>query len=201
MAAQPPDGDYSNKNMENINCEIIRSRRRTSRIEINSEGILRLRVPMRTTKKRVREIIEENRDWIEKHLTIALRERERIESLPPLTDEDIRRLTEEAAEYIPLRAARYAAILGVSYGRITIRCQRKRWGSCSRAGNLSFNCLLMLTPPEVIDAIVVHELCHRLEMNHSERFYRHVLKVYPEYRRWNKWIREKGREIMLRPRE
>lgn len=187
--------------MENINCKIIRSHRRTSRIEINSEGILRLRVPLRTTKKRAREIIEENRDWIEKHLTIALREWERVESLPPITDEDIRRLRKEAGEYIPARAAHYAAILGVSYGRITIRCQRKRWGSCSRAGNLSFNCLLMLTPPEVIDAIVVHELCHRLEMNHSERFYGHVLRVYPEYRRWNKWLREKGREIMLRRRE
>lgn len=186
--------------MENINCEIISSRRRTSRIEINNEGIIRLRVPLRTTKKRAREIIEENRDWIEKHLTIALKERERVESLPPLTNEDIRRLRKEAGEYIPSRATRYAAILGVSYGRITIRCQRKRWGSCSREGNLSFNCLLMLTPPEVIDAIVVHELCHRLEMNHSEKFYGHVLKVYPEYRRWHKWLREKGGEIMLRRR-
>ena len=56
----------------------------------------------------------------------------------------------------------------------------------------------MLTPPEVIDAIVVHELCHRLEMNHSERFYSHVLRVCPEYRKWNKWLKDNGNEIMMR---
>lgn len=186
--------------MENIKCEIIRSRRRTSRIEINSEGIIRLRVPLRTTKKRALEIIEENREWIEKHLTVALREKKKVESLSPLTDEDICRLKKEAEKYIFSRTAYYAAIIGVSYGKITIRCQRKRWGSCSREGNLSFNCLLMLTPPEVIDAIIVHELCHRLEMNHSEKFYGHVLKVYPEYRRWNKWLRKYGGEIIQRRR-
>lgn len=187
--------------MENINYEIIRTRRRTTRIEISNEGILRLRVPLRTSEKRARKIIEENRDWVEKHLATAKEERERADSLPPLTAEEIRRLTEEAKAYIPPRVEYYANKLLVSYRRITIRCQRTRWGSCSWAGNLNFNCLLMLTPPEVIDAIIVHELCHRLEMNHSKRFYGHVLKVYPEYPRWHKWLKEKGREIMLRRRE
>ncbi|MBR3738310.1 MAG: M48 family metallopeptidase, partial [Eubacterium sp.] len=65
-------------------------------------------------------------------------------------------------------------------------------------GNLNFNCLLMLTPPEVIDSVVVHELCHRKEMNHSKEFYSEVLRVYPEYKKWNKWLKDNGSAIMAR---
>ncbi len=77
-------------------------------------------------------------------------------------------------------------------GNDAIRSQRTKWGSCSAKGNLSFNCLLMLAPPEFLDSIVVHELCHRKEMNHSKRFYAEVLRVFPEYRKWNKWLKENG---------
>ena len=86
----------------------------------------------------------------------------------------------------------------MTYGRITIRNQRTRWGSCSVKGNLNFNCLLMLTPPQVLDSVVVHELCHRKEMNHSPAFYEHVLRVFPEYRKWDKWLKENGAAIMAR---
>ena len=92
--------------------------------------------------------------------------------------------------------AHYAPLVGVSYGRITIRCQRTRWGSCSSKGNLNFNCLLMLAPPEVLDCIVVHELCHRKEMNHSQRFYAEVLRVMPDYRERYKWLKENGHMLM-----
>ena len=184
--------------MENIKYELIRSRRRTVRIEINEAGVPVLRVPLRTTLKQAQELIERNRGWIEKHVAIVKARQEEAAKLPPLTPEDIRQLADKALEYIPPRVKYYAGILGVTYGRITIRNQKTKWGSCSVKGNLNFNCLLMLTPPEVIDAIIVHELCHRLEMNHSARFYAHVLRVYPEYRRWNKWLKEHGSEIMMR---
>ncbi|HAG68814.1 MAG TPA: metal-dependent hydrolase, partial [Lachnospiraceae bacterium] len=65
-------------------------------------------------------------------------------------------------------------------------------------GNLNFNCLLMLTPQEVIDSVVVHELCHRKEMNHSARFYEEVLKVFPQYNVWDRWLKENGPGILLR---
>ena len=99
---------------------------------------------------------------------------------------------------IPQRAAYYAQRIGVSYGKITIRCQKTRWGSCSSKGNLSFNCLLMLTPPEVLDSVVVHELCHRKFMNHSQQFYQEVLKAYPEYRKWNRWLKKNGVVLLRR---
>ena len=112
--------------------------------------------------------------------------------------EEIRKLAGEALKYIPQRTAYYAPLVKVSYGRITIRNQKSRWGSCSSKGNLNFNCLLMLMPPEVIDYVVVHELCHRLEMNHSERFWKEVERVLPDYKLRKKWLRENGDRIMRR---
>lgn len=88
--------------------------------------------------------------------------------------------------------------LGVTYGRITIRCQRTKWGSRSSAGNLNFNCLLMLAPDEVIDSVVVHELCHRLEMNHSDRFYSHVQRVFPKYNECRRWLKANGGALLAR---
>ena len=116
----------------------------------------------------------------------------------PLTNDEIRELADRALKYIPERVRLYAPKVGVTYGRITIRNQRSRWGSCSAKGNLNFNCLLMLMPEEVIDSVVVHELCHRKEMNHSQRFYAEVLKVFPNYRECEKWLKENGDGIMKR---
>ena len=115
-----------------------------------------------------------------------------------LTAEEIRALAAKALEVIPERVAYYAPLMGVTYNRITIRNQKTRWGSCSSKGNLNFNCLLMLCPPEVIDSVVVHELAHRTEMNHSKRFYAHVLRVYPDYYKWNKWLKENGPALIRR---
>jgi predicted metal-dependent hydrolase len=110
----------------------------------------------------------------------------------------MQQLARQAARVIPARAAFYAPLIGVTFGRITIRFQRTRWGSCSSKGNLNFNALLMLAPPEVLDSVVVHELCHRKEMNHSERFYREVLRVFPEYHRWHGWLKENGSSLLAR---
>lgn len=120
------------------------------------------------------------------------------EPATPLTSEEIRELADKALNVIPERVAYYAPKVGVTYGRITIRNQRTRWGSCSAKGNLNFNCLLMLTPPEVIDSVVVHELCHRKEMNHSKRFYDEVLRVYPNYFECDRWLKKNGGAIMRR---
>ena len=92
--------------------------------------------------------------------------------------------------------AYYAPAVGVTYDRITIRSQRTRWGSCSSRGNLNFNCLLMLAPEKVVDYVVVHELCHRKEMNHSPRFWAEVERILPDYRQSKRWLKENGQSLM-----
>jgi predicted metal-dependent hydrolase len=126
--------------------------------------------------------------------------KEYLDNVTPYTKEEIKELADKACELIPKKVRHYASIIGVDYGRITIRNQKTRWGSCSSKGNLNFNCLLMLCPDEVIDSIVVHELCHRKYMNHSARFYEEVEKAYPEYSKWHKWLKDNGAFIMGRMR-
>ena len=113
-----------------------------------------------------------------------------------LTQEELNKLASLAKDVIPSKVAYYARIMGVTYGRITIRCQKTRWGSCSSKGNLNFNCLLMLAPPDVLDYVVVHELCHRLEMNHSAAFWKQVERVLPSYKEQRKWLKDMGGHLM-----
>jgi hypothetical protein len=181
----------------NWTYEILRSSRRTLALEIR-DGRLLVRAPRRATQAEIEALLEKHCAWIEKHLQRAEAQRAAAEALAPLTVEELRALAERALQVIPERVRYYAPKIGVTYGRITIRAQRTKWGSCSAQGNLNFNCLLMLAPPEVLDSIVVHELCHRREMNHSERFYAEVLRVFPDYRKWNKWLKENGPLLMQR---
>ena len=115
-----------------------------------------------------------------------------------LTDEELNNLKKEARCVFKERAAYFAPLVGVTYGKISIRSQRTRWGSCSGKGNLNFNCLLLLAPPEVLDGVVVHELCHLKEMNHSKKFYDEVYRVMPDYDIRSKWLKEHGLELMER---
>lgn len=183
-----------------MNYQIIRSRRKTIALQIK-DGALLVRAPMRATQAEIDALIEGHRAWIDKHLQKAAACRQAAEAQAPLAREEIRALAERARQLIPARLRHYAPLIGVTYGRVTIRCQRTKWGSCTAAGNLNFNCLLMLTPPEVIDSIVVHELCHRKEMNHSKRFYDEVLRVFPDYRKAEKWLRDNGGVLLQRVRQ
>ena len=167
-------------------------------LQIGADGSVILRTPRRMKRADIDNFLDSKKDWIEKHRNRILAQRQAAEAVPKLSAEEIRALADEAARVIPERVRHYAPLVGVSYGRITIRSQRSRWGSCSSKGNLNFNCLLMLAPPEVLDSVVVHELCHRREMNHSERFYAEVLRVFPEYWRWNRWLKENGKLLMAR---
>ena len=113
-----------------------------------------------------------------------------------MTREKVIALAEEALEVIQTRVEYFARVIGVTYGKITIRNQKTRWGSCSSKGNLNFNCLLMLAPPEVLDYVVVHELCHRKQMNHSKAFWSEVEKVLPDYKEARKWLKEEGSQMI-----
>lgn len=180
-----------------ISYRVIRSRRRTMSMEIQ-EGALLIRAPQWAGEAEIRTFVEKHRSWAEKHLKKAEAIREAGKEIRPLTEEELRALAAEALRVIPGRVRTWAEKIGVTYGRITVRNQRTKWGSCTSRGNLNFNCLLMLAPPQVLDSIIVHELCHRKVMNHSPAFYAEVLKAFPEYRTWEKWLKENGPLLMKR---
>lgn len=189
--------------MQLFQAEIIRSNRKTMAVQIRADGTVLVRAPLRTSDRAIRSFLKEHERWIETHL-------EKIQKQLPedksrnsrgrdiLSEGEIHELMEQARQVIPERVAYYASRMGVTYGTVTIRCQKTRWGSCSAKGNLNFNCLLMLAPAEVLDSVVVHELCHRIEMNHSRRFYEQVYRYYPEYDRWHSWLKQQGHTLIGR---
>lgn len=177
--------------LENLQLKIIYSARKSICIELRPDTMI-VRAPKSMSRREINAFLSEKRPWIEKHLTKMEERQEALAQLPPFTIEEIRALADQALIIIPEKVKKYASIVGVTYGRITIRNQRSRWGSCSSKGNLNFNCLLMLFPEDVIDYVVVHEICHRKHMNHSSEFYAEVERVFPEYRRCRKWLKENG---------
>lgn len=182
-----------------MQIEIIRSRRRrVIETRVNARGEVTMRVPYRTTNEEIQHVLQKQRDWILKHIEKAKNEAARPENRIPITADELERLANEAVEKIPSLVAHYAERIGVTYGRISIRNQKTRWGSCSAKGNLNFNCLLMLTPPEILEYVVVHELCHRKEMNHSARFWAEVQKILPDYKERVQWLHQHGGAIIAR---
>lgn len=175
--------------MYDFEYEIIKSNRRSISIQVKPDGRVIVRAPWFATNRQIDKFVNSKGEWVNKHL---IKQRERSLAYKGVSDQELKKLYKKAKQVIPERVAYYAPLVGVDYGRITIRNQKTRWGSCSSKGNLNFNVRLMLTPIEVIDSVVVHELCHRIEMNHSERFYREVYRVYPDYDKWHRWLKKNG---------
>lgn len=177
---------------------VIRSNRKTVAIQVNSDRSVTVRAPRSASEKDIEEILKKKEAWISKHIEKIKETKERFEAEPTekLTREKVIALAEEALKVIPERVEYFAKVIGVTYGKITVRNQKTRWGSCSSKGNLNFNCLLMLAPPEVLDYVVVHELCHRKQMNHSKAFWLEVEKVLPNYKEVRKWLKEEGSQMI-----
>ena len=193
------DGQHGIDQSESeLRIEIIRSRRKTVEIRVNVDLSVTVRAPLRMSRREIDDFLRKKEAWIRKNICRMEDERrffrEQGEHFPG--PEEIRELKDRAYLVIPEKVAYFAKILGVNYGRITIRVQKTRWGSCSSKGNLSFNCLLMKAPPEVLDYVVVHELCHRKEMNHSPQFWNEVEKVQPGYREPKKWLKDRGNVLI-----
>ena len=177
---------------------VIRSNRKTVAIQVNSNLSVTVRAPRSVSEKDIEEILKKKEAWISKHIEKIKETKERFEAEPTekLTCEKVIALADEALKVIPERVEYFAKVIGVTYGKITVRNQKTRWGSCSSKGNLNFNCLLMLAPPEVLDYVVVHELCHRKQMNHSKAFWLEVEKVLPNYKEVRRWLKEEGSQMI-----
>ena len=173
--------------------QIIRSTRKTVAIQIKPDGQMIVRCPRRMSAEAVRRFVESKSAWIAKHLAKCPGQ-----DGEKLTVRDLEQLRIKTRALVTERVNYYAPIVGVTYSQIAIRAQHTRWGSCSSKGNLNFNCLLAMTPPEVLDYVVVHELCHRKEMNHSSRFWQAVEEVLPDYKASRDWLKANGNSLMAR---
>lgn len=199
--------------------EIIRSKRKTISLEITPECRVIVRAPKWVPKYEIQEFVMSKEKWVEKHLSRMEQRKAELEASKiekgTLTDSEIRKLSKLARVDLMERVNYWKSIVFHSDGeqlalfdflapkvpevnRITIRHQRTRWGSCSRNGNLNFNCLLMLAPEDVRDYVVVHELCHLLHMDHSPEFWAEVERVLSNYRKPYDWLKENGSLLMNR---
>ena len=171
-------------------------RARRWRLEVPWGEPPRLTVPQRTSHADVQRVLEEKRLWIE-----AQRRRQvpRLCLDPFAVSESVARAT--ARKVVSTLAEQEAGRIGVEYHRIRIGGQRTLWGSCSSRGTLSFNWRLVLAPSEVLDYVVVHELCHLRVPNHSRRFWALVERHRPHWRQQREWLRDYGPELLaFRPR-
>ncbi len=187
-----------------IPCLIVRSRRKSYGVVVDADGNVQMRIPMRGSVKKAEEMAVQWADWIEKKVglqTERSKEKQKLKEaqedrFTPAQREYLEQKYRKAAkEYIPGRARYFADILGVHFERVRIAEQKTRWGSCSGKGTLSFHWKLMLAPPKVLDYVIVHEVCHLKEMNHSPQFWAWVEFLMPDYKEQRKWLKEHGEKL------
>lgn len=170
---------------------LIRSNRKTLAIQVSASGQVTVRAPRTMSDTTIENFLTQKESWILKHLSHAA-----SEPVPspgenrPLSDFRRSYYMESARKIFKRKTAAYAQKMSVTYGRITIREQKTRWGSCSSKGNLNFNWKLVLLAPELLDYVVVHELAHRREMNHSKNFWKIVEAELPDYRERRRRLKE-----------
>lgn len=182
------------------NVEVRRSKRKSAAIKITADMQIVVFVPVYVSDNEIERMVISKSKWIDEHMLKVQSTIDERSKLEKITFEKIKELADQAVEYIPKRVKYYAEKENFVYNKITIKNLVSRWGSCSTKGNLNFNCLLMLTPDYVIDYIVVHDLCHLREMNHSEKFWAEVEKIMPDYQRAELWLKQNGGNLISRMR-
>lgn len=182
-----------------LKAEVIRSARRTMALQVYGDGRIVVRVPNRIGKREIEHFAASHTDWIaakRRELSARVREKKRRQSQYEIPEYESLDRAEKARirQHFMERLQIYAPLMGVTFHRVTIRNQKGRWGSCSGQGNLNFNYRLHYLPQELMDYVVVHELAHRVYMNHSKEFWKLVEKYNPDYITNKKKLKEIGIE-------
>ena len=169
-----------------LDYELIRSRRRTVSLEIKQLRVI-VRAPLRMSRAEIDRFVSSHGEWINSSM---VRQARRLENHPEPDDKAKAEYIRLAKERLPVKTARWAAIMGLSPAGITITGARTRFGSCSSKGRLSFSWRLMQYPDEAVDYVVVHELAHLRYMNHGPDFYALIEKYMPDYKARRKMLKE-----------
>ncbi len=161
----------------------VSKRSRSLRLSVHRDGSVTVSAPRLVPQFLINRFLTQKAHWILEKVT-------HFTSLPPqspkLTKSEVRKefaaYKKVAQDLAESRVAHFAAIYGYPYGKISIKNQKTRWGSCSKRGNLNFSYKIALLPPRLADYIVVHEVCHLGEFNHSQSFWRLVARMIPDYK-------------------
>ena len=180
-----------------IDYTVIRSRRRTLALEVTRQGAALVRAPLRATDADIARFVDSHRGWLEKHLA-ARQAFLAAHPEPSAAQADAWR--QQAKETLPPLVAHWAQRMGVQPAGITITAARTRFGSCSGKNRLSFSLYLMAYPETAIEYVVVHELAHRKQMNHSALFWQEVERECPDYKKSLRWLKDKGGALLSRAR-
>lgn len=169
------------------------SKRKTIAICVTCEEELLVKIPIGTPDERIRRFLKQKEYWIYK---TYMRQVNENKNRLVFSKEEERKLREKARRVFTEKTRWYAGQIGVSYNRIRIAEQKTRWGSCSSSGTISYNWRLILMPENIQNYVVVHELCHCIEMNHSQRFWELVKCYIPEMQQCRNWLKEHGKEYV-----
>jgi predicted metal-dependent hydrolase len=154
-------------------------------LRVLDDGTLRVTLPRWGSKREAEAFVERSDAWIAKQLL-------KRQALPPIVRRDEPELRRRAAQELPLELLALAAAHGITVTRVSIRNQRSRWGACSARGSITLNWRLILVPPFVREYVMIHELMHRRELNHSRRFWRHVAAACPGFDEARAWLLKNG---------
>jgi predicted metal-dependent hydrolase len=156
------------------------------------DGTLRVTLPRWGSKREALAFVERSEAWIH---TQQLKQQLREQARPTAVRADEPALRQRAARELPARLLTLAEAHGVSVTRVSIRNQRSRWGACSSTGSITLNWRLILVPDDVRDYVMIHELMHRRELNHSKRFWKHVAAACPQYHEARAWLLSDGQRL------
>ncbi len=179
--------------------QLIRSGRKTLSIEITPELDLLVRAPRWMKTKQIEAFLAEKEEWIEG--AFARVSKRAPVTARPFTRAEVNALKVKARAILPQKVAFLAEKMGITYRRVSIRAQVTRFGSCSATGVLNLNCILALFPDDVVEYVLIHELCHRIEMNHSGAFWTKVEQFCPDWRKKREWLRKEGSAVAERLRD
>lgn len=172
---------------ETGSCTFVRHRwARRYILRVLDDGTLRVTLPRRGSKREAEAFVERSASWIAKQR----------EQLPPQPDRlDEQGLRRRATKELPPALLALAQTHNITVTRISVRNQRSRWGACSARGSITLNWRLILVPDFVREYVMIHELMHRRELNHSSRFWRHVAAACPGHEAARRWLRTEGQRL------
>lgn len=151
-----------------------------------------VRVPYDTSDEKIVRFLRRKAPEIHEHFEKGKIHEQTLAETKPISKDERLKIMSMAQKEIPLRCQHFASIMGVTYKGIEFDWSKKAYGSCSLEGILTFNYCLMLAPAEEMDYVIVHELCHLLQFDHSKAFWDEVRKYYPTYKTQDQWEKENG---------